>query len=606
MDIRLNIDPSRCGGRIAEKLFGCNVEVTRLGVWRGLSAEMVNNRKFAAFDEHDMPLRWAIAGDRDKVKVDRTFGYAGNRSLLISGKECGVAQTSEVLTFSAEKQYNIRLVAFAAGEMPLTVRVISPADERVIFHRKWQCIPGRWETFSGGFLAENDYENCRVEIVSSADTDCHIGAVSIQPADAFFGMRREVVEIFKELQLPSLRYPGGCYAEFFRWQDSVLPVDQRPAVGPTGLPFLLPENDDFDPVEIGLDEFMELCRFVGAEPAVTVRMSEVPPSDAAELVEYCNGAVDTVWGGRRAANGHAEPYGIKYWFLGNELWSFGRGGLNDPAVCAAKSAEFAAAMRRVDPSIHLTGCSFYAQEHWNKPLQEIAGKFLDEYSMHDYLLDHFKKKDDLEAIAKAATTELRPYLQRVRDSLLAGMPENKFLTIALDEWNLRWGLVGSAAMGLYVAGVLNLLCREAAELHITRGYYFMAVNEGIVRVRPDTAYLDASGLMFDLFRCHRNGRLLLLPEVADEADIDYCASLDTENKVVSVTLINRNMQENREVSFAFPAGCRVAFAGCRGYEPERLVPECEKFRAVDFEVKNGTDAVVLSPGQVVCCRFKFV
>ncbi len=600
MSITLDINPENCGQRISAMLFGCNVEVTRLGVWRGLGAEMVNNRKFAAADGNGLPLRWEVTGSPSNIRVDRNFGYAGNLSLLIAGKDCGIFQESDVLTFAGNTQYNIRLVVHSDSIVPVTLKIIYPSGDTILFEKQYRTIPGQWTTFTGSFIAENNCEKCRVEI-SAGNNECiHIGAVSVQRADAIAGMRKEVVEIFKELHPASLRYPGGCYAEFFRWQDSLLPVDQRPAVGPSWLPFLLPENDDFDPVEIGLDEFITLCRLTGAEPAITVRMSEVPAGDAADLVEYCNGSSDTFWGGRRAAGGNIEPYGIKYWFLGNELWSFGRGGLNDPAVCAEKTAEFAAAMRRVDPAIHLTGCSFYAQEHWNKPLQQAAGKWLDEYSMHDYLFDHFKQKEDLEAIAKAPTTELRPYLEKVRDSLLSGMPSDKELSIVLDEWNLRWGAVGTVAMGLYAAGVLNLLCRESENLRITRGYYFMAVNEGIVRVTPYSAYLDASGLMFGLFQSHCGKKLLSLPPVDALADVDYCASFDQEKQVVNVTLINRNMSDERLIKLTLPEGYSVKSAACRGYEPVELLPVSEKFRTFEKDMNDSPLTLTLAPAQVVC------
>ena len=601
MDLKLKLVPSASGRVISPMLFGYNVEITRLGVWRGLGAEMVNNRKFAAFDEKNKALRWTVWGNAENVTVDRDFGYAGNQSLRISGKNCGICQVSNALAFAAGREYAVRLVVHSDDAVPVMMKIVSVDGKTELFSRCQECVPGKWETFSASFTAGEYCENAQVQIISGADAVCHIGAVSVMPADAFFGMRREVVEIFRQLHPASLRYPGGCYAEFFRWQDSLLPVDQRPVVGPSGLPFLLPENDDFDPVEIGLNEFMELCRYVGAEPAVTVRMSEVEASNAADLVEYCNGSADTVWGRKRAEMGYVEPFGIKYWFLGNELWSFGRGGLTDPELCGKKSAEFAAAMRRVDPAIHLTGCSFYDQEHWNKPLQNYAGELLDEYSMHDYLFDHFKNKEDLEAIANAPITDLKPYLERVRDRLIPRLPEGRKLTIAFDEWNIRWGSTGTVAMGLYIAGVLNLFCREADKLCISRGYYFMAVNEGIVRVTPFSAYLDASGLMFDLFGCHRNAFLLPPDPSAANSDIDYCASYDPEKKRINLTLVNRSMSAAGKVEFSLPQDSSVRAVSVKGYEPVELSATCDRFTSFEYTVSGETDSITLAPGQIVRC-----
>ncbi len=603
-DLELKLDPSAAGKQISPMLFGYNVEITRLGVWRGLGAEMVNNRKFSAFDERNIPLRWKVLGIPRKVTVVSNFGYAGNKSLLISGKGCGVGQSSGALAFAAGREYAVRLVIHSEVPVTVTIKIVSADGNNELFCSCVKTVSRRWETFSANFTAEKCCEYCQVQIISEADANCHIGAVSVMPSDAFFGMRRDVVEIFKKLHPASLRYPGGCYAEFFHWQHSLLPVDQRPAVGPSGLPFLLPENDDFDPVEIGLNEFIELCRYIDAEPAVTVRMSEVDAGNAADMVEYCNGSTDTYWGRKRAECGYPEPFNIKYWFLGNELWSFGRGGLKDPHVCGKKSAEFASAIRGADSAAHLTGCSYYDQEQWNKPLQQHAGKFFDEYSMHDYLFDHFQQVDDLEAVAKAPTTELKPYLKRVRDCLQCGMFSGKELSIAFDEWNIRWGSTGTAAMGLYVAGVLHLLCREADILKISRSYYFMAVNEGIVKVTPFSAELDASGLMFDLIGCHRNARLLPLPPLEAESDLDYCASFDPGKKVVYLTLINRSMSRKQNVAFSLPQECSIRSISIRGYEPVELKCDCDKFSSFGYDSDGNTDIITIYPGQIVCCSLE--
>ena len=129
---------------------------------------------------------------------------------------------------------------------------------QLLFEHKWPLKAGAWQLVSQEFTAATTGENNRLEISSQAAGVFWIGATSVQRADAFHGMRRDVIALLKRIKPGSLRYPGGCYAEFYRWQDGLLPVDQRPPIGPTGLSFLLPENDDYDSHEIGIDEFIAL------------------------------------------------------------------------------------------------------------------------------------------------------------------------------------------------------------------------------------------------------------------------------------------------------------------------------------------------------------
>ena len=543
----LRLNPQDATRTIPANLFGLNTEVTRRGVWQGLSAEMVANRKFAAM-QNGFPKRWHVMGDASRITLDTTRGYAGAHSVVIAKSSCGrcpcgISQTETTLAFEAGRSYAIRLCLQSDCGSRVSMAVSNPASGERIFQHEWNVSKAGWQTFSEEFIpAQTCPQGGCLEIWTDSPSDFRIGAVSIQPADSPFGMRRDVVALLKELQPATLRYPGGCYAEFFCWKDSILPVDQRPPVGPTDLPFLLPENDDYDCCEIGLDDFLWLCQEVGAEPAVTVRMSEVTPQDAADLVEYCNGDATSTWGKRRAENGHAAPYHVKRWFLGNELWSFGRGGLNDASACAEATARFAKAMKAVDPSILLTGCSFYDNLPWNSALQRTAGNFLDEYSMHDYLFDHFK--GELAAMAKAPETELKPLLINARNCLLQNIPNGHPLEIALDEWNLRWGSPGTIAMALYSAGVLALLCRDFEELRIFRAFYFMAINEGMVRVSPFTARLDTTGEIFKLMRPH-GGSLLIPFTQSDDSYITYCASYNPAERIVHVTLINRNIAQTQ-------------------------------------------------------------
>ncbi len=179
------------------------------------------------------------------------------------------------------------------------------------------------------------------------------------PADNFHGMRRDVVELLKELKPGCLRWPGGCFAEYYNWKEGLLPADRRPPIGPGQWVGLLPDSHGYDNHEIGTDEFIDLCRELNCTPAITIRYGEGSPEEAASWVEYCNGGVDTYWGKIRADRGHPEPYQVKYWYVGNEIWGMSLVKNKDPKFCTALSRQFTEAMMKADPGITPIRCALF-------------------------------------------------------------------------------------------------------------------------------------------------------------------------------------------------------------------------------------------------------
>jgi alpha-N-arabinofuranosidase len=523
---RMALDAARQGPVISPLLFGHNLEVTRRAIWSGLGAEMVANRKFAAA-ENGMAKRWSATGAGTAASLDDKNPYVGKTSLRVqvaAQGPGGIRQQQPTLNFRQNVRYKFRW-CLSEG-----------AGDKVLFDADKTLKTGEWQLWSGEFASPADAANVRLELSSTTPGMFWVGAVSVQAADAFHGMRRDVIERLKQIKPGTLRFPGGCYSEFYPWQDGLLPVDLRPPIGPTGLDFLLRDSDDVDTQELGIDEFIALCRELRCEPSLTIRLSETTAGDAAGWVEYCNGDARSKWGKIRADRGQPKPYGVKTWFLGNELYFFGRGGMNDPNKCGAQSKTFAEAVRKTDPSIRLIGCTNLVGGNnnagWNTPLLAAVGGLIDGISFHDYMRDS-RKPGNLREFATASTTYLWPALQKFQRELAR--------PILFDEWNTMWGNPGSVGMGLYTAGVLNLLCREADSLGVEQALFFQPITEGAITVTPHAADLDEAGKVFAAFADHQGNRLLKgIPAQTAEADLDLTASLAPDGKQVFVTIINRN------------------------------------------------------------------
>ena len=137
------------------------------------------------------------------------------------------------------------------------------------------------------------------------------------------GIRRQFVDDMKRIGAPNYRWPGGCFADGYHWRDGI-GRGTRPRTYnywqgqmPAGL-------DHTETNEFGIHEFMRLCRLTGAEPYLAANMGSGSPQEFHEWVQYCNAPANTVsLAAERAANGDSEPFGVKYWGVGNESWGCG-------------------------------------------------------------------------------------------------------------------------------------------------------------------------------------------------------------------------------------------------------------------------------------------
>ncbi len=140
------------------------------------------------------------------------------------------------------------------------------------------------------------------------------------------GLRKELIDEMRKIKAPVVRFPGGCFADGYDWQDGVGPADKRPRRTNfwAGSVTNGPDVHKYDPNQVGTDEFVQFCKLCGAEPYLAANVRSLPAQSFWRWVEYCNSAAGTTsLADLRASGGHSDPYGVKYWGVGNESWGCG-------------------------------------------------------------------------------------------------------------------------------------------------------------------------------------------------------------------------------------------------------------------------------------------
>ena len=131
------------------------------------------------------------------------------------------------------------------------------------------------------------------------------------------GIRNDVVAALRELNVPNVRWPGGCFADQYHWRKGIGPRDKRPATVNSAW------GDVIDTNAFGTDEFMDFIQQIGSTPYVSINVGSGTPQEAAEWLEYMTAAAPTALAKERAANGHPEPYKVGFLGIGNESWDCG-------------------------------------------------------------------------------------------------------------------------------------------------------------------------------------------------------------------------------------------------------------------------------------------
>jgi alpha-L-arabinofuranosidase len=199
------------------------------------------------------------------------------------------------------------------------------------------------------------------------------------------GIRLDVLEAAKGLNIPLTRYPGGNFVSNYHWKDGVGSKEDRPPR--MELAWARLETNQF-----GTNEFVEYARRLGTEPYFAVNLGTGTIKEAQEWVEYCNVKEGPYYAELRKKHGYPEPHHIKYWSLGNEMDGFWQMGHLNAEDYSKKAREAAKLMRLTDPSIKLiaAGASNFRPNNdpheWNATVLAELREVVDYIALHMYVV----------------------------------------------------------------------------------------------------------------------------------------------------------------------------------------------------------------------------
>ncbi len=505
---------------IDPRLFGNFIELLD-DVVPGMWAEMLNDRSFEGIVP---PSQWCYYDGAPDIcdrpwdtnqtwTLDTANPFNGSRCARLSAsREKPATLTQSGL--AAKNGMNYLFSGWFRADNPKTK--VSVAMKTLLPDGRWMILGSAklpafsqgWRKYSVEMKSSGTTDRMIFEVEGRGQGNVWVDELSLMPADNEKGWRRDVIETVKQVN-PALVRWGGSTADpgAYRWKNGIGNRDFR-------APFPNKVWGRLDPNDVGIDEFCQFCELAGVEPLLCLSFSDGPQS-AADLVEYCNGGTDTVWGARRAANGHPAPYHVKYWQVGNEI-------SGDDGNYLAQFGTFAKLMKVKDAALQLM-TSFPTQNLLNRDGADIS--FV---CPHHYTPDLASCDRDFANLTR----------------MIENTPHCANIKIAVTEWNVSggdWGLgrgrqqtLGTA---LQNARYLHVMMRHSTKVKIgCRSNMANSYCGAIFETSPSGVLKRPSYYVMELYARHAKSVPLEVETPGDGPDI--FASATPDQKAITIFAVN--------------------------------------------------------------------
>jgi alpha-N-arabinofuranosidase len=568
------IDGGKTGPPISPYIYGQFIEHLGRCIYGGIWAEMLEDRKFyfpitsdyhpyRGLTESKFPVVGAspweiqIRGDGGGVSMVKEAAFVGEQSPRITPNG-GIRQND--LGLVAGKKYVgyiwLRGESDGASVAVSLVWGDGDAGQQTVTiaasNREYEKYP--FEFTAGGGSSDKG----RLAIAVSG-APCFVGTVSLMPADNVNGMRPDTLALLKQLNATMYRWPGGNFVSGYDWRDGIGPRDKRP-------PRRNPAWTGVEHNDVGIDEFIAFCREVGAEPVIAANAGFGDDYSAAQEVEYTNGSGDTIGGSWRVKNGNAEPYNVRYWCVGNEMWGNFQLGYMSIRHYTQKHNRIVTAMRKVDPSLKFVGVGDLGTvtsgggrggrgrrgggetRNWSQDMLESSG------NMMHYISEHFYSGTQMDDIPRHVAQIVDSIRRKAEGHRRLQMrPQNAdvhVVPIAMDEWNYWFnpyvygelGCVYQLRDALGIAAGLHEYYRNSDIIQMA--HYAQTVNViGCIKTTKTDAFFDATALPLMLYRREFGTMpLAVTTKNGERLAIDVTAARTADGTALTIGAMNPNAQ----------------------------------------------------------------
>ena len=381
------------------------------------------------------------------------------------------------------------------------------------------------------------------------------------------GIRNDVIEALRELKVPVLRWPGGCFADEYHWMDGIGPYEQRLKMVNTHRGGVT-ENNHF-----GTHEFLRLCELIGAEPYICGNLGSGTVKEMQQWVEYITFDGESPMSNLRKANGREEPWKLPFFGVGNENW--GCGGNMRAEYYADEYRRYATYIRNFGGNkVYKIACGpNTADYHWTEVLMREAGNMMHGLSLHYYTVpgtdwEHKGSATDFSESGWFETLKKTMFMEELvtrHSAIMDQYDKNKRVGLIVDEWGTWYAVEPGTNPGfLYqqntlrdalVAGInLNIFNNHCDRVKMANIAQMINVLQAVILTDGDKMILTPTYHVFNMYKVHQDADLLPVMLECGEyrmggetlPQLSASASVDKDGKV-HISLCNLSHEDPSEI-----------------------------------------------------------
>lgn len=399
------------------------------------------------------------------------------------------------------------------------------------------------------------------------------------------GMRNDVIQALRDMKLPVLRWPGGCFADEYHWMDGIGPKESRKKIINTHWGGVVEDNS------FGTHEFMELCRQLGCETYINGNLGSGTVREMSEWVEYMTFSGVSPMADLRTQNGHEEAFPVNYFGVGNENW--GCGGNMTPEYYANEYRRYQTYVRNYpssDPNhkpIYKIACGPNAADYnWTEKVMQIAGNYMDGLSLHYYTVPHdwshkgsATQFDEAEYYLTLKKSYFMKELIERHGAIIDQYDPQKRIGLIIDEWGTWFDVEPGTNPGfLYqqntmrdamVAAInLNLFNKHSDRVKMANIAQLVNVLQAVILTEGEHMLLTPTYHVFKMFSDHQDA--VLLDSCMDTelvgTDTDRIPNMTESvsraaDGSITITLANLSLDKTYPVEAVFTEGTPASVTG---------------------------------------------
>lgn len=452
------------------------------------------------------------------------------------------------------------------------------------------------------------------------------------------GYRNDVLNALKELKIPNLRWPGGCFADEYHWMDGIGPKENRPKMVNNNWGGTIEDNS------FGTHEFLNLCELLGCEPYISANVGSGTVEEMAKWVEYMTSEGDSPMARLRRQNGRDKAWKVKFIGVGNESW--GCGGSMRPEYYADLYRRYSTYCRNYDGNRLFkiaSGASDY-DYNWTETLMKNVGGRMDGISLHYYTVTgwngskgsatNFNKDDYYWTMGKCLEIEdvVRKHIQ-----IMDKYDPQKKIGLMVDEWGTWWDEEPGTINGhLYQQNTMRDAFVAALSLNVFHKYtdrikmaniaQIANVLQSMILTKDDKMVLTPSYYVFQMYNVHQDATYLPIEVQCENKQVRARMGQDGEQRTlpmlgataskaqdgaVHISLSNVDLENSNEVTVDLSGLGMKSVAGriltCKAITDKNTFEQPDVVKPADFKgakLKNGKLTVKMPPMSIVALELR--